>query len=118
MDAVKFLEQHGIKPTTLRARLVEILSASDTPLSYDEILQNLDANKTTLYRSMELFEQHGLIVRTELEHKSRYELASGAKAYFICDVCHKVTNIDVPMPKHAKIVKSAVVKGICDECEA
>ena len=80
-------------------------------LSYDEILQNLDANKTTIYRSMELFEKQNLIVKTENNHKSYYELADGAKAYFICDVCHKVTNIEVPMPKQAKIVKSAVIKG-------
>ena len=117
MDIEKFLQEHDIKPTPLRMQLVEILNTSKTPLSYDEILQNLDANKTTIYRSMELFEKQNLIVKTENNHKSYYELADGAKAYFICDVCHKVTNIEVPMPKQAKIVKSAVIKGICEECD-
>lgn len=118
VQAENILQEHGVKPTALRARIVEILKASQTPLSYDEILQNLDANKTTFYRSMQLFEEHGLIIRTENNHKSYYELADGAKAYFICDICHKVTNIEVPMPKEARVVKSAVIKGICGECEA
>ena len=117
MDALKFLQEHDINVTALRIKIVEILSAAPSPLSYDEILQNLGANKTTFYRTMELFEQKGVIVKTENNRKSYYELHEGAKAYFICDVCRKVENIEVPMPAHAKIVKSAVIKGICDECE-
>ena len=53
MNARNFLEEHNIKATTLRIKLVEILQNAKTPLSYDEILESLDANKTTFYRSME-----------------------------------------------------------------
>ena len=78
-----------------------------TPLSYDEILESLNANKTTFYRSIEIFEKKGLVIKTENNHKSYYELANEAKAYFICDVCHKVTNIDMPHLNVAKNIKSA-----------
>ena len=116
MNARNFLEEHNIKPTTLRIKLVEILQNAKAPLSYDEILQILDANKTTFYRSMEIFEKENLVIKTENNHKSYYELANEAKAYFICDICHKVTNIDMPHLNVAKNIKSAVIKGICDKC--
>ncbi|MBR8461311.1 transcriptional repressor [Campylobacter sp. faydin G-24] len=117
MDIQNFLSEHNIRPTTLRVQIVKALNESQIPLSYDEILQSLKANKTTIYRTMELLEEQGLIVRTENNHKSYYEFADGAKAYFICDVCHKITNIEVPILPQAKIVKSAVIKGICEECD-
>ena len=65
---------------------------------------------------MEIFEKENLVIKTENNHKSYYELANEAKAYFICDVCHKVTNIDMPHLNVAKNIKSAVIKGVCDEC--
>ncbi len=102
MNARNFLEEHNIKATTLRIKLVEILQNAKAPLSYDEILESLDANKTTFYRSMEIFEKENLVIKTENNHKSYYELANEAKAYFICDVCHKVTNIDMVKPIEAR----------------
>ncbi|WP_103592646.1 transcriptional repressor [Campylobacter concisus] len=105
-----------MKATTLRIKLVEILQNAKTPLSYDEILESLDANKTTFYRSMEIFEKENLVIKTENNHKSYYELANEAKAYFIWDVCHKMTNIDRPHLSIAKNIKIAVRKGVCDEC--
>lgn len=117
MDATKFLEGLGIAVTPLRARLIEVLNDAERALSYDEILAKISANKTTIYRNLQLFEQHGILISCEHEHKNFYELGSGARAYFICDVCHKVTNVDVPLPKEAKSVKSAIIKGVCSSCE-
>ena len=57
MNARNFLEEHSIKATTFRIKLVEILQNAKTPLSYDEILESLNANKTTFYRSIEIFEK-------------------------------------------------------------
>ncbi|MGG7074098.1 transcriptional repressor [Campylobacter sp. 9BO] len=117
MDIENFLKEHQIQATPLRIKIIEILSKTSMPLAYDEILSQLDANKTTFYRNMELFEQHAIVVKTENNHKNFYELGSGAKAYFVCDVCHKVTSIEVPKLKNVKNIKSVVVKGVCGECE-
>lgn len=117
MDIVKFLNEHEIQPTSLRIAIIEILSKATAPLSYDEILTKIDANKTTFYRNIELFEKHGIVVKSQNNRKNFYELGSGAKAYFICDVCHKVKSIDIPNLKDVKSIKSVVVKGVCDECE-
>nr|WP_315015287.1 transcriptional repressor [uncultured Campylobacter sp.] len=111
----ELLTKNDIKITPLRLEILHILHAAAAPLSYDEILAQTDANKTTFYRCMDLFEAKGIVLKSENNRKNFYELESGAKAYFVCDVCHKMTNIDMPRLKQNH-VKSVVVKGVCDDC--
>ena len=111
----ELLTKNDIKITPLRLEILHILHAAAVPLSYDEILAQIDANKTTFYRCMDLFEAKGIVLKSENNRKNFYELESGAKAYFVCDVCHKMTNIDMPCLKQNH-VKSVVVKGVCDDC--
>ena len=111
----ELLTKNDIKITPLRLEILHILHTAAAPLSYDEILAHMGANKTTFYRCMDLFEAKGIVLKSENNRKNFYELESGAKAYFVCDVCHKMTNIDMPRLKQNH-VKSVVVKGVCDEC--
>ena len=111
----ELLTKNNIKITPLRLEILHILHAAATPLSYDEILAQIGANKTTFYRCMDLFEAKGIVLKSENNRKNFYELESGAKAYFVCNVCHKITNIDMPHLKQSH-VKSVVVKGVCDDC--
>ena len=111
----ELLTKNDIKITPLRLEILHILHAAAAPLSYDEILAHIGANKTTFYRCMDLFEAKGIVLKSENNRKNFYELEGGAKAYFVCDVCHKMTNIDMPRLKQNH-VKSVVVKGVCDDC--
>ena len=111
----ELLTKNDIKITPLRLEILHILRTAAAPLSYDEILAQIGANKTTFYRCMDLFEAKGIVLKSENNRKNFYELESGAKAYFVCDICHKMTNIDMPRLKQNH-VKSVVVKGVCDEC--
>ncbi|MGP1485860.1 MAG: Fur family transcriptional regulator [Campylobacter sp.] len=115
MNFEVLLKQNGLKITSLRVQILEILQNSNEPLSYDKILSKISANKTTFYRCMDAFEEHGLVIKSESNRKNFYELAGEAKAYFVCDICHKRTNIDMPNLKQTH-VKSVVVKGVCDDC--
>ena len=111
----ELLTKNDIKITLLRLEILHILHAAAAPLSYDEILAQIDANKIIFYRCMDLFEAKGIVLKSENNRKNFYELESGAKAYFVCDVCHKMTNIDMLRLKQNH-VKSVVVKGVCDDC--
>lgn len=111
----ELLTKNDIKITPLRLDILRILHSAAAPLSYDEILAQIGANKTTFYRCMDLFEAKDIVLKSENNRKNFYELESGAKAYFVCDVCHKMTNIDMPRLKQNH-VKSVVVKGVCDDC--
>ncbi|EAJ6135993.1 transcriptional repressor [Campylobacter lari] len=113
MDVLELLKKHDIAMTTLRVEILQILSLAKTPLSYDQF--NIKANKTSFYRNMELFEKKGIVNKSELNRKSFYELADHAKAHFVCDVCHVIS--DIKMPKIKGMIKSVVVKGICEKCE-
>ncbi|QKF63926.1 Fur family transcriptional regulator [Campylobacter corcagiensis] len=113
MDIEKFLITHDIKPTSLRKTMIKALSNSQT--SYDELVNLTGANKTTIYRNLDLFESQNIVIVTEISGKKYYELADHAKAYFICDKCHKKEEIDMP-DFEIKNIKSVVVKGVCDDC--
>lgn len=113
MNAIDLLKEHGIALTDLRLEMLEILASANEPLSFDDF--HFEANKTTFYRNIQLFEDKGIVSKSTFERKSFYELASTAKAHFICDVCHKIT--DFKMPKIKGKVKSLIAKGICDECD-
>ena len=114
MTAVRLLRDHGIGLTDLRLAMIEALEDSQAPLCYDDF--KLEANKTTFYRNMELFERQGIVSRADIDGRSFYTLHDKAKAYFVCDVCHEIENIPVPefSKKH---VSTVVVKGVCDECD-
>ncbi|OPA81955.1 Fur family transcriptional regulator [Campylobacter pinnipediorum subsp. pinnipediorum] len=116
MEVLDILKKTNIRITPLRLQILDILSKSAHPMAYDEILSKLKVNKTTVYRSLELFEKHSLVIKSEHDRKSFYELGSEAKAYFVCDICHKITNIEIPNISGAKSIKSAVIKGICNSC--
>ncbi|WP_027326980.1 transcriptional repressor [Helicobacter pametensis] len=113
MNARKLLQDHGISVSDLRVQMIEILARARAPLSFESF--SLDANKTTFYRNMELFEKEGIVVKTELDRKGFYELADRVRAYFVCEVCHEFQNIQ--MPKLDGKIKSVLVKGVCQKCD-
>lgn len=115
MNVKKFLLNHNIKPTAFRNSLVKILKTANKPVSYDEIVNLTNANKTTVYRNLDLLEEKGILISSMANNKNFYELADHAKAYFVCEKCHKMEEISMPNLKF-KNVKSVVVKGTCDEC--
>lgn len=113
MDIENFLLTHDIKPTNLRKMMIKALSNSQK--SYDELVNLTGANKTTIYRNLDIFESKNIVVVSEISGKKYYELANHAKAYFICDKCHKKEEIDMPNFE-IKNIKSVVVKGLCNDC--
>lgn len=115
MNAADFLAQNGISSTDLRVQIIEVLQCSNRPVSYDEILSLITANKTTIYRNLDLFLSKGLITKTEINRKNVYELANQSKAYFVCESCHSMVQIDIPsLLLPGKSIK--VVKGVCEKC--
>ncbi|BCX78847.1 Fur family transcriptional regulator [Campylobacter sp. 19-13652] len=116
MKTSEILNQHGIATTELRVAILRLLRRAQSPLSYDDMLKKLKANKTTIYRNMQLFEDRGLVSKTELGGKARYALSSKASAHFVCNVCHGVHAINMPLFLNGDVATSAVIKGICREC--
>lgn len=115
METLDILMQKNIAPTQLRIAILELLAKANQPLSYDEILKSLKANKTSIYRNMQLFESCGLINKSEFGRKGYYELFKSDKAYFVCNVCHEMHKVALPALS-GDVVTSAVFKGVCKGC--
>jgi Fur family iron response transcriptional regulator len=71
------LRSRGITPTAQRVRVGQILFACDQHLSADEVLRQLRADgsrvsKATVYNTMNLFSERGLVRTVELDPERLY----------------------------------------------
>ncbi len=123
------------KETKVRTALLKLLKKTPAPLSISEILlklkrENLNPNKTTIYREIEFLTNLDLVSGVDFgEGKKRYESSKEHHHHIVCVNCKKVK--DVKMEKdlelfNAKIAKQAGYKpashsleffGLCANCQ-
>jgi Fur family ferric uptake transcriptional regulator len=130
----KKLFEHYIKPTPKRIAIATELAGAKQPLTAQELLETLqtklDVNKVTLYRTLELFEEHGFLIKHQAADRSfRYcyhNLADEFHCHFLCVKCGSMqclppekVGIDpqkvrsnIPQLTNAEIR----LDGICDSC--
>ena len=109
----------SIKLTTARKAILEILIASNKPLSYEDIKDHLAMDKATFYRNITKFEEEGIINSFESNDKKRYfEILKTKHAHFICNVCSKIEciheELDINIKHHQ--IDNIIIKGICPNC--
>lgn len=115
------LNAHHIKPTSARCAILEVLEGASSPLSYEQIKMQMTRvmDKATFYRNMARFEESGIVSKFESDdRKWYYELGSMEHAHFICENCHEISCMDIPVPSFAQgnTVKSVILKGTCKTC--
>jgi Fur family ferric uptake transcriptional regulator len=127
------LKSRNIRPTAMRILVLEILAGLDAAIGLPELEQYLDrADKTTLYRTLKVFEEKKLIHRIDDGTGSvKYALCpenceclpEDLHVHFLCTNCNKtfcLPNIPVPtipLPGDFSLESvNMVVKGICSEC--
>ncbi|SRR5258708_396102 len=81
----------------IKKDLVSLLEKSDLPISVPEILTQLHANKTTIYRQLDSFIKDGLVSEVEFgDGKKRYELANKKHHHHVvCKSCGTVADIEI-----------------------
>jgi Fur family ferric uptake transcriptional regulator len=96
----EMLRASGYRVTPQRQLVLEAVSRLEhaTP---EEIFADVrqiasGVNVSTVYRTLELLEQLGLVTHTHLDHDApRYHLAAEAEhVHLVCRQCEKVTEID------------------------
>lgn len=94
------LAASGMRLTAPRQKLFAVLEASDTPLSIRDILAaEPSLDRTSLYRSLEVFITLGIAEVVPMGWKQRYELASPFKPHhhhMQCTSCHELIRLDHP----------------------
>jgi Fur family ferric uptake transcriptional regulator len=90
----------NLKKTPARLAISEFLSNSSTPVDVEEIIQHLraqdlDTNKVTVYRILDLLFKNQVIDRVEFgEGKYRYELKKNHHHHLICTSCGKIQDVE------------------------
>jgi Fe2+ or Zn2+ uptake regulation protein len=88
-------KEKGLRSTTLRTMLLEILSMQTAPCSVPELQllvkqRGLSPNKTSLYREIDSLHSHGLAsVVTMGGVRKVYISAEGGHPHFMCTTCGK-----------------------------
>ncbi|HWA52385.1 MAG TPA: transcriptional repressor [Patescibacteria group bacterium] len=98
----------------IKTKLQKLLAKSKSPISVPEILEEIDANKTTIYRELTSFIKDGLITEIEFgDGKKRYEWKDhGHHHHLICKTCGKIEDVKVD---EKKLIKSITNKNFLIE---
>ena len=134
-DFHQWLAAQGLRPTSARLGLLEVLGAAPRALRPREILTALrqvrQVNKVTVYRILDDFTRRGLIRRLALEGPgSHYELACEhhpPHPHFQCRTCQEVQCLEpVPLTRMWTELQGPVgnradhidirVAGVCHKC--
>lgn len=131
-DLSQKLIDNGINLSYQRIQILEYiekcLEERKHPTS-EEIFQGLQKenkliSKATVYNTINLFEEKGLIKQINIDGKvSRYELSTDPHGHFYCKECGEIYDISIPDDKlnivlnGFEIEKSYILfTGICKNC--
>lgn len=135
---VKTLRAGGERMTPIRMELIAILSSAHAPRSPQELRTALTkkgfaANKTTVYRQLELLERYGIVQPVQFADRTkRYELVSesGHHHHLVCVRCQRIEDISFPTDleqqekliwkqSHFKVLQHSLeFFGLCKQCQS
>ena len=127
---VKMLKENSIKTTLQRLEILRYLDDHRTHPTADQIYSDLkeknpSLSKTTVYNSLKIFKEHGIIQTLTISSSElRYDFKCTMHHHFLCKKCGKIIDIDISCPHIEKIRKEGYqideahgyFKGICKEC--
>lgn len=129
IDIASVLRDAGIKPSAQRIAILGRLAERRVHPTIDELYRSLadshpTLSRTTVYNTMSLLVDHGLVTRLEGDSGgARYDYSEECHGHFYCERCGTI--IDIPMPEHflraapegvAVTEVSLSVRGYCREC--
>lgn len=96
----ELLYRHGFRITTARKAVFAVLQHADKPLFIRQIVDACAAiDRTSVYRTLELFSQLGIVASVQAGWKARYELADPFKPHhhhLQCNRCGEIIAIELP----------------------
>lgn len=112
-----------MRVTKIRTRLMEIFNSSTLPLSVQDLLRKIKANKTTIYRELEFLCKNDFIMEVNLnDNKKRYELKNlEHHHHLVCTNCKTIKDVEVKenfkIPSNFKLISHNLeFFGICQNC--
>jgi len=132
-DFKQTLHKGGLKATSARVAILQVLQASKKPMSAQAIAEALphSADQATVYRTVRSLKDKGIIIPIDLRHNhAHYELANADDHHHIvCLSCGKIENVEhhnvsamertiLQSAKHFAEIKQHTLEfyGICRAC--
>ncbi|MBP3512013.1 MAG: transcriptional repressor [Prevotella sp.] len=131
-----YLEQNNHRKTPERFAVLDAVYSIDGHFTLDELSDKLrresrfPVSRATLYNTLKLFMELGLVVCHRLNGGTMYEACYGSKCHChqVCTVCGKITELKVPgieksidelrLRRFRKDGFSLYLYGICSGCMA
>lgn len=123
----------GLRATPSRLAVLELLHASDSPVSHADVADRLASqawDRATIYRNLTDLAEAGLLRRTDVgDHIWRFEAVNeehdGAHPHFVCTECGTIEclpelELAVRRAKAPRALRQRQVevhvRGLCDAC--
>ena len=131
MNKQQILHKNGLKSTSARLAVLELLEKQSNPSDVSSVVENLEnqVDQATIYRILEVLTKKGIINRFDFgEGKYRYELQKNHHHHLVCDNCDRIEDIEVDFLKDMEsrirskkgfLVKSHSLEffGLCRNCQ-
>jgi Fur family ferric uptake transcriptional regulator len=133
---VRFLRSSQQKVTQQRLATLQVLFANDDYIDADELLirlrqGGLQASRATVYRTLELLVESGLVRLERFGRRAVYRRAQPGKiqGQLVCTKCDTVVDFDAPPPRQILPATIALhrfeafgmtlrIEGHCRDCRA
>lgn len=133
MSCTTILKQKGLKMTPQRRLILEYIHDNQEHLTAEGLINYLDSrapgiNKSTVYRTLDLLEESGCVVKSEMDGRSIYHHAEeGHHHHLVCKVCGRTIdcneNIFADLKKTLSKelgfqadLKHVMISGTCSKC--
>ena len=127
------LKERGYSMTRPRALIFNALANSDEPMSMHELYAQCaqDIDRTSLYRTIDIFEKCGVIERVQIGWKYKIELSEAFSSHhhhIVCAYCGEVTSFEENEDIKKAIYELATslhyeltahhleLRGVCSNC--
>lgn len=115
------IKDKGLKVTTPRLNIINMLDKCDKPICYNDIKDTISMDKATFYRTMSSFEETNIVTVIDSgDSKKYYELNKVPHSHFSCTKCHTIKCL--PNNYLIKIdgceIESVTIHGKCENCNS
>lgn len=123
MSLLSVLSAAGVRLTAPRRRVLEYLQRQSEPKTAAQIFQGIGqgSDLASVYRTLELLERLGSVVREPRQSEAAYSLSSQHHHHIVCRNCERQAcvpcDLHLPSPKGFSAVQHAVsLTGVCTMC--
>lgn len=129
-ELIECLKKHDIRPSNIRIKILKYLLENKIHPTADDIYKGLineipTLSKTSVYNTMNLFLEKGIVVDLALDQKElRYDINTNFHGHFKCDKCGNIYDfpILINFPTKDQLEgfvitnKDVFIYGTCKKC--